>query len=158
MLVELSCPNVLAFPDFEAAISGSRTFRLPTDASADGLGVVIEQQRLLCYLSRTTLDSERKWSISELECAAITQSIRRNRKMFYGMPFERASGIHPSELLTSSDSNSGGLATSSGGLANALGGLATTPDDVFFFMEGERVVHARKNMVNRCCELRRRDS
>ena len=44
MLDELFSPNVLAFPDFEAAISGSRKFRLITDASADGFGAVIEQR------------------------------------------------------------------------------------------------------------------
>ena len=94
MLDELSSPNVLALPDFEDAISGSRKFQLVTDASADGLGVVIEQQqpdgsiRPLRYLSRTTLDSERKWSIPELECAAIVWAIKRNRQMFYGIPSE----------------------------------------------------------------------
>ena len=94
MLDDLSRPNVLAFPDFEAAIPGSRKFRLVTDASADGLGVVIEQQkpdgstRPLRYLSRTTLETKRKRRISELECAAIVQAIRRNRKVFYGIPFE----------------------------------------------------------------------
>ena len=44
MLDELFSPNVLAFPDFEAAISGSRKFWLITDASADRFGAVIEQQ------------------------------------------------------------------------------------------------------------------
>ena len=44
MLDELFSPNVLAFPDFEAAISGPRKFRLITDASADRFGAVIEQQ------------------------------------------------------------------------------------------------------------------
>ena len=93
MLDELYSPNVLAFSDFEAANSGLRKFRLITDASADGLGVVIEQQppdgsiRLLRYLSRTTLDIKRKWSISELECTVIVQAIRRSRKMYYGIPF-----------------------------------------------------------------------
>ena len=41
------------------------------------------------------------------------------------------SGIYPSRLRTSSDSNFGGLANASGGLANVLGGLAATPDDIF---------------------------
>ena len=41
ILDELSSPNVLAFPDFEAAFSRSRKLRLATDASADGLSVVI---------------------------------------------------------------------------------------------------------------------
>ena len=66
MLDKLSNPNVFAFPDFEAAISRSRKFRLVTGISADGLGVVIEHQqpdgsiRPLRYLSRTILDNERK--------------------------------------------------------------------------------------------------
>ena len=45
--------------------------------------------------------------------------------------FVGASGIHPSNLQTSSDSSLGGLANALGGLANALGGLTATPDDVF---------------------------
>ena len=156
MLDELSSPNVLAFTDFEDAISGSRKFRLVADASADGLGVVIEQQqpdgsiRPLRYLSRTTLDNERKWSISELEFTAIVGAIKRNRQMSHGIPSEEdlqpryrltdpsdldvyfagASGIHPS-LRTSSDSSLGGLVNAPGGLANALDGLTATPDDGF---------------------------
>ena len=107
MLDDLSSPNVLAFPDFEAAISGSRKFRLVTDASADGLSVVIEQQqpdgsiRPLRYLRRTTLDNERKWNISELECAAIVWAIKRNRQMFYGIPFEVKTDHQPLQNLAS---------------------------------------------------------
>ena len=107
MLDELSSPNVLAFPDFEAAISGSRKFRLVTDASADGLGVVIEQQqpdgfiRPLRCLSRATLDNERKWNISELECAAIVWAIKRKRQMFYSIPFEVETDHQPLQNLAS---------------------------------------------------------
>ena len=107
MLDELSSPNVLAFPDFEAAISGSRKSRLVTDASADGLGVVIEQQqpdgsiRPLRYLSRSTLDNERKWNISEQECAAIVWAIKRNRQMFYGIRFEVETDHQPLQNLAS---------------------------------------------------------
>ena len=73
----LSSPDVLAFSDFKAALSGDRPFRLITDASVDGSGVIIEQgqpdssTRPLCFLSRTTLPKERNWSATELECAAI---------------------------------------------------------------------------------------
>ena len=101
MLDESSSPNVLAFPYFEAPISGSRNFRLVTDASADRLGVVREQQRSddsirsPRYLSRTTLDNERKWSISELECAAIVWAIKCNRQIFYGIPFEMETSHQP---------------------------------------------------------------
>ena len=103
MLDELSSPNDLAFPEIEAAISGSRKFRLITDARADGLGVVVEQQqpdgsiRSLRYFSKTTLDR----SISELECAAVVKAIRRNRKMFYGIPFEVETDHEPLQNLAS---------------------------------------------------------
>ena len=66
MLDKLSSPNVCAFPDFEAAISRSRKFRLTIGISANELGVVIEHQqpdgsiRPLRYLSRITLDNECK--------------------------------------------------------------------------------------------------
>ena len=65
LMKRLSSPDVLAFPDFKAALSGERPFRLITDASIDGLGAVIEQlqpdssTRPLCFLSRTTLLNER---------------------------------------------------------------------------------------------------
>ena len=53
----LTSPDVLAFPDFKAALSDDRPFRLIGDASVDGLGAVIEQAqtdsstRPLCFLS-----------------------------------------------------------------------------------------------------------
>lgn len=43
MFNELSSDEALAFPESEAAISGSRTFRLDIDASGEGLGVVLEK-------------------------------------------------------------------------------------------------------------------
>ena len=61
LLKRLSSPDVLAFPDFRAAFSGDRPFRLISNASIDGLGAVIEHAqadlsaRPLCFLSRTTL-------------------------------------------------------------------------------------------------------
>ena len=59
----LSSPDVLAFPDFAAAVSGERPFRLNTDASVDGLGAVIGQKQsddfirplTLGFPSRTTM-------------------------------------------------------------------------------------------------------
>ena len=46
LMKRLSSPDVLAFPDFEAAMSGERPFRLITDASVDGLGAVIELEAI----------------------------------------------------------------------------------------------------------------
>ena len=92
LVKRLSNPDVLAFPDFKAAMSGDRPFRLITDASIDGLGAVIEQKqsdsstRLLCFLSRTTLPNERSWNATELECAAIVWAVKKNRQLFFGIP------------------------------------------------------------------------
>ena len=89
----LTSPDVLAFPDFRAAISGDRPFRLITDESVDWLGAVIEQMqpdqsnRPLCFFSRSTLPNERNWSATELECAAIVWAVKKNRQLFYGIPF-----------------------------------------------------------------------
>ena len=63
LLERLSSLDVLAFPDFDAAV--------------DGLGAVVEQEqqdgtvRPICFLSRSTLPNEHNWSAMELECAAI---------------------------------------------------------------------------------------
>ena len=79
LLKRLSSPDVLAFPDFRAAFSGDRPFRLISNASIDGLGAVIEQRQPdlsttpLCFLSGTTLPNERNWSATELQCAAVEE-------------------------------------------------------------------------------------
>ena len=94
--------------------------------------------------------------------APPSSSHRRRYSSRYGLTdpsdldvyFVGASGIPPSRLRTSSDSSLGALVTASGGLANTLGGLATTPEDVLFRGGGRGVARARKEMVNRCCELR----
>ena len=63
LLKRLTSPDVLPFPDFKAAMSGERSFRLIADASVDGLGAVIEQKQSdksikpLCSLS-TTMPNE----------------------------------------------------------------------------------------------------
>ena len=107
LIKRLTSPDVLAFPDFKAALSGDRPFRLITDASVDGLGAVIEQAqtdsstRPLCFLSRTTLPNERNWSATELECAAIVWAIKKNRQLFYDIPFVVVSYHQPLKNLES---------------------------------------------------------
>ena len=44
LIKRLTSPDVLAFPDFKAALSGDRPFRLITDASVDGLGAVMNRR------------------------------------------------------------------------------------------------------------------
>ena len=101
LMKRLSSPDILAFPDFKAAMSGERPFRLITDASVDGLAAVIEQKqsdesiRPLGFPSRTTMPNERNWSATELECAAIVWGVKKNRQLFYGIPFVVVSDHQP---------------------------------------------------------------
>ena len=99
-------------------------------------------------------------ALSHLPLPAIADDLQPRHRLTdpsdLDVYFVGASGIYPSRLRTSSDSNFGRLANASGGLANVLGGLATTPDDIFSW--GEGVARARRKMVNRCGEQRRRDS
>ena len=73
LLDKLASPEVLAFPDYEGAISGDRPFRLTADAAAVGLGAVVEQKqkdgsvRPLHFMSRTTFPNEKNWTPTELE-------------------------------------------------------------------------------------------
>ena len=104
----LSSPDVLAFSDFKAALSSDRPFRLITDASVDGLGAAIEQAqpdsstRPSRFLSRTTtLPNERNWSATELECAAIVQTVKKDRELFYGIPSVVVSDHQPLKNLES---------------------------------------------------------
>ncbi|CAB1109626.1 unnamed protein product [Ectocarpus sp. CCAP 1310/34] len=107
MMDILSGPTVLAFPCYEGAISGERPFRLTADASISGLGAVIEQEqrdgsiRPLCFLSRSTFPNETRWSPTELEAGAIVWAIKKNRTLFYGIPFEVYSDHQPLRNLGS---------------------------------------------------------
>ena len=80
VLKQLVSSEVLAFPDFQAAIDGSRKLQLVTDASK-GFGASSEQKqpdgtiRPLLYINRTTLPSEKNWNTSELECGALVWAI-----------------------------------------------------------------------------------
>ena len=106
LIERLSSPDVLAFSDFKTALSGDTPFRLITDASVDGLGAVVEQAqpdpstRPLCFLSRTTLPNERNCSATELECA-IVWAVKKNRQLFYGIPFVGVSDHQPLKNLES---------------------------------------------------------
>ena len=42
----------------------------------------------MCYLSRSTFPNEANWPANELECGAIVWAIKKNRTLFYGIPFE----------------------------------------------------------------------
>ena len=101
----LASPKVLAFPCYEGAISGERPFRLVADASVAGLGAVIEQAqkygsvRPIWFLSRTTYSNETRWNATELEMGAIVWTVKKNRTLFYGIPFQNFRTTNRRETL-----------------------------------------------------------
>ncbi|CAB1111159.1 unnamed protein product [Ectocarpus sp. CCAP 1310/34] len=101
VLAQLTSYEVLAFPDYAAAIDGTRKFRLTTDASISGSGAVLEQPRddgtvrPLVYISRSTLPNEANWDVSSLECGALVWAIRKLRVYLYGIPFEAFTDHQP---------------------------------------------------------------
>ncbi|CAM9887102.1 unnamed protein product, partial [Sphacelaria rigidula] len=107
MLSSLTGTNVLASPNCEDAALGKRPFMLTTDACLNGLGAAVEQRqedntvRPLIFLSRGTLPNERNWSVSELEAAAIVWAIKKNRRLFYGVPFGICTDHQPLRNLLS---------------------------------------------------------
>ena len=82
--------GVLAYPDLD------KPFVLSTDASIDGLGAVLEQpvsddpedgMKPISYISRTTTEAERNYSITDLEAAAVVFAVKKFRVYLYGRPF-----------------------------------------------------------------------
>lgn len=60
---------ILAYPDFD------KEFIITCDASLEGLGAVLEQdKKVIQYASRSLLDTEKNWSATELELNAIVFS------------------------------------------------------------------------------------
>lgn len=85
ILAELSTPLVLPFHDWDAAINGSRRFQLYCNANREGFGAALIKPQidgLVCpimFISRTTLDNERRSSILQLKADAIIWAIKRLR-------------------------------------------------------------------------------
>ena len=76
---------LLSFPNFE------RPFLVETDASKDGLGAVLAQQKTddntvhpIAYASRTLLTHERNYGISELEGLGVVWAVKHFRHYLYG--------------------------------------------------------------------------
>ncbi|CAB1113882.1 unnamed protein product [Ectocarpus sp. CCAP 1310/34] len=97
--------TTLAFPDYEAAINGSRPFQLSSDASVHGFGAVLEQHqndgtmRPLVCVSRSTLPNERNWDTTDLEMGALVWTVKKLRV---------TSGIWLSDLVNAASVPSAG--------------------------------------------------
>ena len=93
LLAKLAAPPILVFPDWNAVIDMTRSFRLHCDASTAGLGATLEQEqpngsvRPIVYISRATLDNEKNWTAMELEAGCVVWGIRRLRRYLFGVYF-----------------------------------------------------------------------
>ena len=89
---------VLAYPSFSFNASG---FVLQTDASAVGLGAVLEQDgHPIAYASRSLTSSERNYSVIQRECLAIVFALKQFRHYLLGRPFQLYTDHAPLQWLS----------------------------------------------------------
>uniref|UniRef100_A0A914YI77 RNA-directed DNA polymerase n=1 Tax=Panagrolaimus superbus TaxID=310955 RepID=A0A914YI77_9BILA len=81
---------ILSQPDYEAAIEGSKPFVIWTDACKTGIGAVLTQQddfgnfHPLFYISKACSESERNYSITQLEALAVVVALRKLKTFVMG--------------------------------------------------------------------------
>ena len=89
---------VLAYPCFS---SNASEFVLQTDASALGLGAVLEQDgHPIVYASRSLTSSERNYSVIQRECLAIVFALKQFRHYLLGRPFHLYTDHAPLQWLS----------------------------------------------------------
>ena len=77
LLVELSSPPFLVYPNWDGVTDNFHPFVLYCDASVDGFGATLEQERddhtihPIMFVSRATIESERHWTPLDLEAGRI---------------------------------------------------------------------------------------
>ena len=63
----------------------TKDFELQTDASAVGLGAVLEQDgHVVAYESRSLTHAERQYSVIERECLAVLYAVKQFRHYLLG--------------------------------------------------------------------------
>ena len=95
----LSGAPVLAFPVFGKDASA---FVVQTDASAIGLGAVLEQNgKVIAYASRVLTKPEKNYSVIQRECLAIIFALKQFRHYLLGRPFTLLTDHAPLQWLSS---------------------------------------------------------
>ena len=102
----LLSPPILVYPNFE------KKFKLTTDASNIGLGVILSQEddegvdRVIAYASKKLTRAEKNYSTTELELLAIIFAIDKFRPYIYGRTFDLVTDHKPLIHLNTSTSKS----------------------------------------------------
>lgn len=95
----LSNVPVLGFPNFA---KDANKFMVHTDASAGGLGAVLEQnKKVIAYASRVLTKPERNYSLIQRECLAIIFALKQFRYYLLGRPFILFTDHAPLQWLSS---------------------------------------------------------
>ena len=90
---------VLAYPQFGPA---AEQFILQTDASANGIGAVLEQGgRVVGYASRTLSSAEKNYSVIQRECLAVIFALKQFRHYLLGCKFSLLTDHAPLQWLSS---------------------------------------------------------
>ena len=90
---------VLAYPQFGPA---AEQFILQTDASATGIGAVLEQGgRVVGYASRTLSSAEKYYSVIQRECLAVIFALKQFRHYLLGCRFSLLTDHAPLQWLSS---------------------------------------------------------
>ena len=89
---------VLAYPRFGP---NADEFVLQTDASAVGLGAILEQGgHVIAYASRTLTSAERNYSVIQRECLAIVFALKQYRHYLLGRSFRLYTDHAPLQWLS----------------------------------------------------------
>lgn len=86
------------YPQFRV---GAPSFVVQTDASAVGLGAVLEQDnRVIAYASQALSKSERNYSTIQKECLAIAFAMKQFCHYLLGCPFTLMTDYAPLQWLS----------------------------------------------------------
>ena len=89
---------ILAYPCFD---HNANEFHLQTDASAVGLGAVLEQDgHVIAYASRALTAPERKYSVIQRECLAVVYGLKHFRHYLLGKRFKVLTDHEPLQWLS----------------------------------------------------------
>ena len=98
MKQKLTEAPILAYPSFHRNAS---PFVLETDASAVGLGAVLEQDgHVIAYASRSLNRAEQHYSVIQKECLAIVFALKQFRHYLLGRPFKLVTDHAPLQWLS----------------------------------------------------------
>ncbi len=95
---KLTQSPVLGYPQFGEA---AETFVLSTDASAVGVGAILEQGgRVIAYASRALSPSEQQYSVIQKECLAVVYGTKQFRHYLLGRKFKLFTDHKPLQWLS----------------------------------------------------------